>query len=164
MDPALKVNCARCSGQNSTMTPMVGSKYMPLWPSFNKAVRAWLAWERRVRNEGRTNAQRVAAYEEFNDANEAFKAILSAFQHNRNKHVDNLSTPHHKRGGGSSSGGGFDPTTLGVLNRLTTAVENLVDIHSLVSDGSAATTHRLRRALSSCISANLLFSLAPHYD
>jgi hypothetical protein len=55
--------------------------------------------------------------------------------------MDNLSTPHYKRSSSSSSSSSFDPTTLRVLNRLTPAIENLIDIYSLVSDRFAATMH-----------------------
>jgi hypothetical protein len=104
-------------------------------------------WDRRVRNEARSDALRVAAYEEFNDANEVFKTLLSAFQHNRNKHVDSVATPHHKRGGASSGGGGFDPNTFGALNRVATALESLVDLGTFVSNEPATALCRMQYTL-----------------
>jgi hypothetical protein len=141
MDVSLKARCGRCAQQKSKIVPMVGPAYVSIYPALNKVVRAYDLWVRRLRNDNRTDEQRVSAYKQFLAERANWKKTLASYQHNRNRNVGGIPTPGKASGGG---GGGFDSTSFGALNRIAVCLESLVDASTFVSSGTASDPRQMR--------------------
>jgi hypothetical protein len=139
MDVTLKARCGRCAHQKSKIVPMIGASYAPIYPAFNKVVRAYDLWVRRLSNGNRTDEQRVAAYKQFLADKAEWKKTLARLQHNRNRNVGGIPTPGKSLGGG---GGGFDSTSFGALNRIAVCLESLMDVSTFVSSRTIAGPRR----------------------